>query len=357
MRKVLLNCINRYARLRQRDQMWVSTTVARIDRRFDELIGGTAERLLTLPARVRMPRVVDAASGAPLSDTDRYWRRHTVRGKTFLSRQASLDYIRELTDGRPLKRDLLRLHGPHTGKVIMDYGSGPGNDLAGFCEHSGASRIIGVDISPKALDLARARVSWHAREPGRMVFIRIADENVRLPLADGSVDYIQSLGVIHHASNPNAIFREFDRLLPPGGEARIMLYNADSVHIQLEVGYVWRLVSGMLTDKAPEVAFSTTADLGAPIAHCVRPNDVEAWLGAVGLTMTYLGGFFVPGEAVDWEDKRNRALADSRVAGRQRAFLEALQPGAEGLPHYEGKPAGLGGVYVLTKPDHAPSSA
>jgi SAM-dependent methyltransferase len=331
---------------------WVSLAISRAERRYDEIVNGTAERMMTLSVRSKLAPIIDAANGHALSETDRYWRRHTVRGKTFLSRQTSLDYIKELTDGRPLKRKLLGLHGPHTGKVILDYGCGPGNDLVGFAEFSNAAKIIGVDISPKALELARSRVSWHVRDPGQLAFIRIADENIKLPLSDASVDYIQSLGVIHHASNPNAIFREFHRLLKPGAEARIMLYNADSLHIQLEIGYIWRLVNGLRAHQTAEELFTSTADLGAPIAHCVRPPDVVRWMEGVPLDIEFAGGYFVPGELTGWQEKREQALTDDRLSEPQRRFLTAIER-REGLAYFEGKPAGLGAVYRLTKPSNA----
>lgn len=349
MRGLLLRCLNFVARLRGRDSIWVSQSAVRVQRKIDEIFGGMAEQVLTYPTRSRLPAIVATSPDVGLSETDKYWARHTVRGKTFLSKQVSLDYIRELTDGRPLKRDLLLLHGPHDGKVILDYGCGPGNDLAGFAEYSNAAKIIGADISAKALKLARQRVSWHARNPEQMMFIQIADNSVRLPLADRSVDYIQSLGVIHHASDPPAILREFHRLLRQGGEARIMLYNADSVHVQLEVGYAWRFVNGVMTDKSPEDAFSTTADLGAPIALCVRPPDVKAWLRDIPFDLEFVGGFFVPGEADGWMTRRDRALEDSRISAAQRHFLSTLESRNGGLAYFNDKPAGLGGVYILRK--------
>jgi ubiquinone/menaquinone biosynthesis C-methylase UbiE len=322
-----------------------------MERLLNERLGGSAEWLLTAPARRKLPQFVEAAAGASVSASEAYWSHHTVRGKTFLSKAASLDYIRELTDGRPLKRELLKLHGPHPGRVIVDYGCGPGNDLAGFAEFSDAAKVIGVDVSAKALRLARTRCSWHVRDPQSIAFIRASDSHVRVPMTDASVDYIQSLGVIHHASDPHAIFLEFHRLLKPSGEARIMLYNANSVHVQLEVGHFWRHVYGVLVDKeTPEAAFSAQADLGAPIAHCVRPVDVRCWLGDVGLELEFLGGYFMPKEAENWQERRDAALADERLSDVQRSFLEALKPGSGGLPFYQDKPAGLGGVYVLRKP-------
>ena len=349
MRNLLLKPINVVARLRGHDAVWASIQAHRLERRLDEFFGSIAESALTARARRRLPAVVDATPALGLSAVDRYWGNHTVRGKTFLSRAASLEYIAELTDGRPLKRELLKLHGPHTDKVILDYGCGPGNDLAGFAEFSGASRIIGVDISRKALESARRRLSWHVRDPSQFAFIRITDGNGSLPFESASIDYIQSLGVIHHASNPGRVLAELSRVLRPDGEMRIMLYNADSLHIQLEIGFVWQIESEQLAGESPEAAFSRTADLGAPVAHCVRPADVQSWLTDTDLHAEFLGGFFVPGEAADWHEKRARALENVRVQGQQRQFLEELSPGSDGLPHYRGLPAGLGAVYVLRK--------
>ena len=81
-------------------------------------------------------------------------------------------------------------------KLSLDYGCGPGNDLAGFAEFSGAREIIGVDISRRALDMARARVSWHTKPGQAFRFIQVADLKAMLPIETAYVDYIQSLGVL-----------------------------------------------------------------------------------------------------------------------------------------------------------------
>ena len=51
--------------------------------------------------------------------------------------------------------------GEHDGEVILDYGCGPGNDLVGYALYTGARRIVGVDVSPRALELARDRLALH----------------------------------------------------------------------------------------------------------------------------------------------------------------------------------------------------
>ena len=346
-----------FARWYGRDALWMSITIARVSRRLDEMLWGMVEATVTLPARRKLLPILDHAATKQLTAVDRHWQAHTIRGGFFLSKEASLDYIVELTDGRPYKRKLLRLHGPHPGKTILDYGCGPGNDLAGFAEFSRAARIIGIDISERALRIARARVSWHVTDPKIFTFIKIRDDDTTIPLPDESVDYIQSLGVIHHSSHPDRIFKELARILKPDGEMRVMVYNADSVHVQLTIGYVRRLVQTTQSDLTPEEAFEKTADLEAPIVHCVRPPDVAAWIAGSGLDCEFLGGYFVPGEADDHRRFTREALGDDRLSADQRAFLSALSEDEDSFPMYQGRPAGLSAVYRLTKYGRASSGS
>jgi SAM-dependent methyltransferase len=330
------------------DRYWSTIKRARLRYSARMLFWGTIEKIVTMPSRLRLPQIIDSGNGRQASIVDDYWGHHSVWRRPFLSKKASLDYIFELTDGRPLKRQLLGLHGPHTGKVILDYGCGPGNDLAGFAEFSDARKIIGVDVSRRALRLARSRTSWHARPAQELVFIQISDKQPALPIGDAQVDYIQSLGVIHHASDPTAVLRELARVLRPNGEIRVMLYNADSVHIQVVVGYNWRLRRRIVADGTPEEIFEKNADLGAPIAHCVRPADVAQWCQGTGLASEFLGGYFVPGEIESWQKWHEEARSHPDLTPNQAAFLNSVSVDSRGYPHYKDRPAGLGGVYRLT---------
>jgi len=345
---MLLEVLSRYARATGKDSLWVSTQHAKLSRAGKRAVWRPVESVVTLPRRLRLPRPIDARNGASATTVDAYWGSHTIWQGPFLSKAASLRYIEELTDGRPLKRRLAGLHGPHVSKVVLDYGCGPGNDLAGFAEFSGAREIIGVDISRRALDMARARVSWHAKPGTKFRFIQVADSRVSLPIETGYVDYIQSLGVLMCTSDCVQILTELARVLKPAGEIRIMLYNADSVHVQLTVGYEWRLRNGQRPDLTPEQLFEQTADLGAPTMVATRPPQVAAWCEQAGLRSEFLGGYFVPGEIEACRRLLEEARREPRLTVPQRAFVDGLSFDQEGYPIYRGLPAGLSAMYRLT---------
>jgi SAM-dependent methyltransferase len=104
-----------------------------------------------------------------------------------------------------------------TGKTVLDYGCGPGHDTILFCQH-GAGHVFYYDISPLALQIVDARLELHG----------LADRAspCRHPLIP-PVDHIHCAGVLHHTENPEEILEDFRRLLKPGGEIRVMIYDGD----------------------------------------------------------------------------------------------------------------------------------
>ncbi len=92
------------------------------------------------------------------------------------------------------------LYGSHDNEVILDYGCGPGNDLVGYGVYSNAKKLIGIDVSEKALELARRRLLLHKISPERIELIQTSDSNVRNPLGNCTVDtYIVKASFITQA--------------------------------------------------------------------------------------------------------------------------------------------------------------
>ena len=121
--------------------------------RPDSRGGGFVRRPALRSARPPEPAVRSVARG-PQTAVDRYWSGHTVAAKRFATTRASEAFLEWRFDQYPLFREFAGLWGDHDDEVLLDYGCGPGNDLTGFALYTGARRIIGFDVSPRALELA-----------------------------------------------------------------------------------------------------------------------------------------------------------------------------------------------------------
>lgn len=92
--------------------------------------------------------------------------------------------------------------------TAVDLGCGTGVVMAGLKRKAG--RLIGVDGSPRMLELARRRFAGD-----ETVSLRIGELD-HLPLADGEAQFACLNMVLHHLSHPDAALREIHRILAPG---------------------------------------------------------------------------------------------------------------------------------------------
>lgn len=95
--------------------------------------------------------------------------------------------------------------------VAVDLGCGTGSVLERMLEHS--REVIGVDGSPRMLELARRRFA----EGADRVSLRIGELD-HLPLRDGEADFACINMVLHHLSDPQAALTEIRRVLRQGGQ-------------------------------------------------------------------------------------------------------------------------------------------
>jgi ubiquinone/menaquinone biosynthesis C-methylase UbiE len=95
------------------------------------------------------------------------------------------------------------------GREVLDIACGAGYGSALLARR--AARVTGADISPAAVDHARARYAAMAN-----VDFRQAD-CAALPFADGSFDAVVSFETIEHIAAQDAFLDEVRRVLRPGG--------------------------------------------------------------------------------------------------------------------------------------------
>jgi SAM-dependent methyltransferase len=105
---------------------------------------------------------------------------------------------------------------------VLDLGCGSGRDVYALAQLVGPSgEVVGVDMTPGQLDIARRHQAYHAEAFGydnvRFVqgFIERLDE---LDLEPGSFDVLVSNCVVNLSPDKDAVLRGVQRLLKQGGE-------------------------------------------------------------------------------------------------------------------------------------------
>lgn len=256
----------------------------------------------------------------------------------------SFAYVQRRNDQYFGYLDLMPVDGQE-GKVVLDFGCGPGHDLVGFATKSKLARLIAMDVSRSSICEARARLALHR---AACEFIQLDSHSSHLPLDAASVDYVHSSGVLHHLEDAGTVLREFRRVLRSNGSARIMVYNYDSVWMHLFVDYMKRIVEKAYTNLSLEEAFARTTDgEDCPIARVFRPEEFIALAGGAGFDAVFTGAAVSMHEAKILP-YRFDAIQDRRTPEASRRFLLALTYDAYGMPWYCGHRAGLDACFLLT---------
>lgn len=119
-------------------------------------------------------------------------------------------------DGGACGRHARRLHPDVMAAVaglaftdVLDVGCGTGATLEALLRAYPGTRAAGIDLSPRMVEVARARLEGSAR-------VQVADAE-HLPAGDASVDLVICVDSLHHYPDPAAALAEMHRVSRPGG--------------------------------------------------------------------------------------------------------------------------------------------
>jgi SAM-dependent methyltransferase len=155
---------------------------------------------------------------------------------------------------------------------LIEVGCGWGELAAWLAEETGAE-VVAVDLSPRMVDLARARG----------VDARVGDVQ-RLEFADGSFDVAVAAWMLYHVPERDVAIRELARVLRPGGRLVAVTNSAFHLHELRELVGSGPSPSTFTSENGEEL-------LGRHFAHVARIDvvgelefatraDVEAYVRA-----------------------------------------------------------------------------
>lgn len=273
-----------------------------------------------------------------------YWTDHNVTAhKRFASAEESLDYLIYRNEMYPYSAELLPTAGAD-GLAVLDFGCGPGNDLVGFNHYSRPKRVVGVDVSPSSVAEARERLALHGFE-AELICHDV--QNGPLPLNDGSFDLVRAFGVLQHMPRPEAGLAELRRLLRPGGQFQVLVYNVDSIWLHLWVAYQMQILEGQYPGMDKRDAFAKTTDgENCPFARCYTKAEWQQIVEPFGFRLKSFGAA-IAAEEMKRLPARWDALQDQRLNRESRQFLASLRFDDRGIPIYNGVVAGVDGCYVF----------
>src|SRR5438552_2763549 len=172
-------------------------------------------------SRSRINRDSIVARVATIDAVRDYWNRHIHDLEITRHPVGSRGFFDDLDQYHFEKlHHLLRLvdFNGYPGRQVLEIGCGAGVDLARFAK--GGAVVTGVDLAPSAIELARANFQQQNVRAELQV-----TNGEQLPFPAGSFDLVFAHGVVQYTADPQRLVDECRRVLRPGGEAIVQVYN------------------------------------------------------------------------------------------------------------------------------------
>jgi ubiquinone/menaquinone biosynthesis C-methylase UbiE len=153
-----------------------------------------------------------------------YWDEHIHDLSIPTSPVGTHEFFKQLEQYRYEKLDYLPRvvdFGAYKAKRLLEIGCGVGIDLLRFAR-AGAN-VTGIDLSKTAIDLA----CKNFEQSEQNAVLRVMDGEC-VQFADNTFDVVYAHGVLQYTADSAKMIAEIHRVLRPGGEAIMMVYNKHS---------------------------------------------------------------------------------------------------------------------------------
>ena len=235
----------------------------------------------------------DETPDAPGRAVRAYWDRHVDDWKIARHTSGTPEFFQEIEAYRFEKLDYLENlvdFAGFPGKRVLDVGCGVANDLSKFAR--GGALVTGIDIAPRAIELARLNFSQRELEGEFQV---MNGEEMTFP--DDTFDVVYCHTVLHFTPSPETMIREIHRVLKPGGLAILMMVNRHSwmnllrIAMRVEVDHLDSPVYHRVTRSEFEAMLAPFSDVRMVPERFPVPTKVHGGLKALLFNRIFVGTF------------------------------------------------------------------
>lgn len=164
-----------------------------------------------------------AESAALKNEVKAFWNRQSCDTQYAQSEKFTRGYFEQIEQWRYADQPFIHSFAQFTrwhGKRVVEVGFGAGTDFIQWLR--AGALASGVDLTEEALANLSHRIDVY--ELPQPESLKVADAE-NLPFASNSFDLGYSWGVLHHTPDTEKAISELARVVRPGGEIKIMLYN------------------------------------------------------------------------------------------------------------------------------------
>lgn len=145
-----------------------------------------------------------------------------------------------------LRKGGVGVYPPRENLKILDVGCGTGEMLVTYAKPG--CELVGIDVSPSMLDVARQKLGASAR--------LLLEDATHMSFADGTFDLVTSMLALHEmsAENRSPVLRECRRVAKPGGH--ILLIDFHYGPFPFPTGWLYRMLIGLAERNAGKEHFA-----------------------------------------------------------------------------------------------------
>ena len=147
-----------------------------------------------------------------------------------------LNHILSLSIDRLWRRRVVRIVRRAAAKQILDMATGTGDLAIDMARHIDDATILGADLSPEMLEVARQKVARLGLTE-RISLTECDAEHINLP--DESVDAVTVAFGVRNFENREACLRELARVIRPGGTLVVLEFsnprNASCISLEVQL--------------------------------------------------------------------------------------------------------------------------